>query len=318
MAYITPPTNTSPIDLALSAFEYIQTYFPQWTPNAGALATILVQANAEVAADVKDTSSRVPQEIFKYYGQSVVNLLPVAEAPATVSSTWKMTDTLGHSITSGTVVYVRNDFGEFIGFVVVGGPYVIAPGSNTTAVGAVALVAVLPGEEGNGLSSTHEVTPEDQLAYVDTITLVGTSTNGADAETEEDYLGRLVTELRLQSPRPLLPSDFAVLARRIAGVDRAVAVDNWDPVSGTGFHERTTCIFAVDSAGIGVSAGIKTSIKTYLESLRGENFVINVGDPTYTPVSAAYDIAILPGSSRDLVLTASQDAVREYLRSEEH
>jgi len=69
----------------------------------------------------------------------------------------------------------------------------------------------------------------DSLSWVASIALVGITVGGIDGEEDDVYLNRLKAELQLLTPRPILARDFAVMARRVAGVSRAVALDNYDP-----------------------------------------------------------------------------------------
>jgi hypothetical protein len=55
------------------------------------------------------------------------------------------------------------------------------------------------------------------------------SAGGVDAENDIAYRDRLAAELTLSSPRPILPDDFAILARNVTGVTRALAVNGSIP-----------------------------------------------------------------------------------------
>jgi uncharacterized phage protein gp47/JayE len=65
-----------------------------------------------------------------------------------------------------------------------------------------------------------------------TVTLDAPTAGGVDAESDADYLDRLHELLTLLAPRPILPNDFAVLARTVAGVGRATAIDLYNPTTG--------------------------------------------------------------------------------------
>jgi len=54
---------------------------------------------------------------------------------------------------------------------------------------------------------------------------------GTDAETDSNYLNRLVNELSLIAPRPITTNDYAQLSQNVVGIFRALAVDGFNPYS---------------------------------------------------------------------------------------
>jgi hypothetical protein len=69
----------------------------------------------------------------------------------------------------------------------------------------------------------------DVIDGVETVTMAAAATGGTDEEEADDYLDRLADALSILAPRPILPQDFATLARQIPGVGRAVALDLYQP-----------------------------------------------------------------------------------------
>ena len=64
------------------------------------------------------------------------------------------------------------------------------------------------------------------LSFVYGISASTVSSGGTDPETTQQYIDRLSTELQLLTPRPILPTDYAILAQSVAGVNRATAYNN--------------------------------------------------------------------------------------------
>lgn len=307
--YIEPEIVTDAEDLAARIYAYIEAAVPGWTPAPGNLETILAEAFSSVAADTRDMAVQVPPAIFRTFGAELVGIAPEDAAAATATSTWTMIDTSGYTIPAGTQVEIAGPAGG-VAFVTVD-DVVVPPGSATTSAGEVVLEAVEEGADANGLSSTPSLI--DTLAYVDSIALVGSTSGGVTAETTDDYLDRLSRELRLMTPRPILPADFAVLARRVDGVERAVAIDGLDPTGPTEDNERTVAVAVIDENGNTVSAGVKDDVEELLEAMREVNFVVHVMDPTYTTVDVETTVVALDGYDLGDLQTAIEAAIVEYL-----
>lgn len=284
MAFVDLPIETDPDVLKDEAVAYIQTHVPGWEAAAGNLETLLIEAIAEMAVEQATVAAQVPSALFREFGRRLIGLNPIDGVQAIGATTWTMTDTAGHVIPVGMQVTIDAVLFETS----VEGT--VPAGSSSTVI---PIVAVEPGEEANNL--TGDVEPVDTVAFVDSVVLVGTTSGGVNEETDDEYLDRLVEELTLMAPRPIVPEDFEIMARRIAGVDRALAVDGWNPANSTANNEKMIALAAVDEAGEDVSAGIKTEIKNFLEDRREANFVVNTMSPTYTTIDVVASISVLPG-----------------------
>lgn len=221
MTYLEVPITTETEDLQDAALEHLAAKVPGWEAHPGNLEVWLIEAVAQMAAELAQITAQVPDEIFRSFGLDIAKIAALEAAQATAATTWTARDTLGHTIEAGTQLTIAD-----VGFEVVD-EVVIAPGVAATAAGGVSVIAIEPGEAANGLSTPAE--PVDALEWVQTIAVVGSTSGGADAELDEDYRTRLSEELQLQSPRPIVPRDFEVLARRIAGVHRAMVRDGYNP-----------------------------------------------------------------------------------------
>jgi hypothetical protein len=227
--FIDVPITTDPEVLAQLAFDYLQANIPDWVPNDANLETILIEASALMAAEARDVASTVPTEIFRYFGE-LVGILPQEATRATSTTEWTMIDNQGYTIPAGTQIGIRTAGDVLIPFEVME-DVVILPGA--TIASNVEILATETGIEGSGLPDTSVVELIDTLDFVTTITLETLTTGGVDAEDDDVYLNRLVARLQMLAPRPILARDFAVFAQDIAGVDRAIAVDGYNP-----FHNK--------------------------------------------------------------------------------
>lgn len=290
--YITYPLVADARDLMQRCFDYMALKFPGWEPSEGQLDTALIEGISSEAADIATLTTEVPKTIFRYFGASLIGLIPQDAVAATATSTWYAMDTNGYIIPDGTQVSITDDAGNAVPFVTLGDA-TIPPGSSQTSAGGVTLIAVVPGADSSGVGSVDGVVDlVDIYPWIDHITQVTVSTGGVDAESDDDYLDRLSQQLVAMSPRPILATDFSILARNVTGVQRATTLDGYNPSGGTWGNERMVTIVALDSAGAGVSAGVKTALASYLDGLRELNFVINTTDPT-TSAANGVDVTTL-------------------------
>lgn len=285
--YVSVPIETDPDALAQDAFDYLQAKMPGWSPSDGQLDTWQIEANARMAATLRDIAAEVPASIFRYFGK-LVNILPIDAQQATALTNWTLRDSLGHTIPAGTNVAVADTAGNQFAFELAADVVVQA---GVTTANNVLIVAQEAGADSSGLGSPGaSVSLLDQLAYVNTITLVDVTANGIDAEEDEVYLDRLSRMLRLLAPRPIIPADFADMSRSIAGVTRAVAIDGWDNVALTGGNARTLTVALADALGQTVSSTVKTNVQNLLVASRETTFVIYVTDPTYNTIDVQWDV----------------------------
>jgi hypothetical protein len=288
--YIDPPITTEPDDLAEEAFAYLEEAIPTWLAAPGNLETWLIEANAQLAGELMDVASAVPESIFRYYGESVLGLPPYEAQSATGTTTWTANDAAGYTIEAGTLVGIQASGDELLPFEVQDDT-VIAPGATVAA--NVIVVAVDPGTDANGLTTNPQVI--DPLDWVASITLAGATWGGVDEEDDADYLDRLHELLTLLAPRPILPNDFAVLARTVAGVGRSTAIDlyNPGPPVATNVPRCVTVVVAGDD-GNPVGGTIRGNVDALLQSLREVNFLVFVVDPTYTTINVAFTFTTYP------------------------
>ncbi len=276
------------------AFDYMATKIPGWQPSEGQPDVWLIEAVMGEAADIGSLVSQVPKSVFRYLG-TIYGILPLNASAASVETTWTLTDTLGHTISAGTQVAIADAAGTLQPFTVLV-DVIVPTGQSVTTAGQVLCIATFPGAAAEALGSpAGAVQLLDTIPWVSSITQVAASAGGSDGETDDEYLDRLATELQTITPTPVLPDDFAILARNVAGVQRAVAVDGYNPADNTFNNEKMVTVVALDEAGAGVGVPIRTAIEDYLEGLRLNNFVVNTMDPTSTAVDVTTTYTVKPG-----------------------
>ncbi len=305
--YIDANIIVDPDELFDLAVEYIKARIPDWEAADGNLDTWIIEALSQIGSQVAETAQDVPAAIFRKFGTDLVNLPPHDPTAATGKTAWTLIDEDGHTIPEGTTIGFDGPDGT-VAFQTIA-DVEVAEGDNS--VTGVEIIAVEEGEEGSGFTGAADLL--DTLDFVATVELEGQTTGGSDGESDEEYLARLVDELRLQTPRPILPDDFATLARRIDNVYAAVAIDGYNPGDSTYENERMVTVATRDVDGNANSSGTKTEVDALLQGMREVNFVVHVIDPTYTEIDVSFKGVAWPGWDAEAVEAACVEAVAQYL-----
>jgi hypothetical protein len=323
--FITPTIEVDPAALAGIAFDYLEGAIPNWTPAPSNLDVLVIEAIAQIAAEQAEVAAAVPAAIMRYLGP-LVGAPPLEAAPAQVAARF-ISDDAATSLTvpAGSSIGWRDGDGTLWSFTLIAD--LLVPAGTGYALGVV--VADVPGAGGNGLGGAP--TPAGTLiqaelidvparvAIVDTQTGTVFTAGGTDAEDDAVYLDRLAETLALMSPRPILPNDFAVLARSIPGVFRASAVDGLKPgppydvaAEATG-QQRTITVAVADTAGEVVGSTIRAAVDALLQSEREVNFAVYVVDPVYVTIDVTFTVKCWPDATPSVVQAAAIAAVQAWL-----
>lgn len=303
---------TDSSDLADDAFEYIEDQFPGWAPAAGNLDTHILEDGARMGSELATLILTPATEIFRYYGNNIVKLLPIDPVEATGLTTWPLHDDDGHTIPVGTVITI-----DGIGFQTV--VEVVVPNGDSEANG-VEVIAVDPGTEGNALVGPVELVDTLDFVVDGGITTEAPTAGGIDGETDEEYLDRLAREAELFAPRPLTARDVENFSKRIEGIDRVAVLDNYKPANQPtpGDPEETArpltfTVVPIDAAGQPSSGGVTAALLAMLEANRGTNWDIFALAPTYNVIDVNFEAVAYPGFDAAVVQAAAIEAITQYL-----
>jgi len=277
--FIDADINTDASALTDDAIDNLKAAFAangiDWNGENGDFSVITFGTIAQVlAAPAADTAGQVTSAIFRKFGTDLAGVPYIQGAAATVLSTWTAVDTAGYTLPAGTFVTIGT-----LGFYVQSDQTITA---GTNSVSNVLLIAADVGTAYNGLTGPAELV--DALDWVQSIAIVGTTSGGADPETDDDYQNRLTGQLALQAPRPITASDYATFVQSFppaAGTDqeevgRATAIDGYDVAAIGTFTSTTTSGSATLTA---VSGGVSANV--------GAGTVLSgTGIPTNTTVVA--------------------------------
>jgi hypothetical protein len=309
--FINIPIETEPDAIAQIAFDFMEESVPGWEPNDGNLDVWILSAGARQAAVLRDVASDVPIAILRYIGFFIFGLAPVDATAATALTNWTMQDNAGYTILDGTNVGVRDSNGDLIPFVTVGDFTV--PALSTTASN-IPIAALEEGANGSNLGSVGgNVELVDAIAGPAAITLVAKTSGGSDDEDDQVYISRLISYIRLMSPRPVKAQNFADLARNIAGVWRAAAIEGYNAVSGLTGQPQTVTVFPVDEAGAYVGDTIANQYLAYVTPMMSPNFSVFKKAVTVRTVNVSADITVYTGWDKPDRETAAEAAIVELL-----
>lgn len=315
--YLEPPIEVDPDELNQDSLEYTESVIPGFQAAMAGLYGTLTAATSRIGAVGAEYASAALTTVFVGLGESLHGVPRLRATSATADSTWTMSTPGPHTIPAGLLVEVEGASASAPFRVV--SAVEIPDGETATDAGEVALIAVETGAHTSGLAGPATVAESTDLR-VASIVLTGVTSNGRDEQTVSDYLDDLTAELAQLTRTPILPQDFAVRARRLAGSGRALALDGYDPTAEppTTDNERMVTVALRDDAGEEFSSEIKDTVTDGLEAVRELNFVSHVISGTYTTVDVAFEFVVYPGFDPDIVGPAAEAAVAQLLSPATH
>lgn len=309
--FVRLPVETTPQAMLEEWAAEMESLIEGWNPALAEYETIQAQATIyRLIFPLLQLAANVDAAIFNEWGRQIVKVLPQEATRSTVNSTWTLKDKFGYTIKAGTQVDIARSGDDRVGFIVVS-DVVVAPGSNTTKAGEVVLEAVEPGLEGNGLEGEGILI--DALFFVEGIAIVGASSGGNDAEDPLLYLGRLAETMQTFIEGVVIAHDVEIVARNVAGVGRALAIDNYNLETGKGEQEKTTTVILTDAEGEAVSAEVKEAVEAVLEEKREVNYIFTVGSATYNEIDVEAAIVPMQGFDKAEVAASVKAAIEDFL-----
>lgn len=308
--YVDLGIETDPETLLERARDRMRAQFPGWEPSDAQLDSWILDVVADFGAMLASLAVRAAAAIYERHGLVVYGVAPVAAARASTSVTFTMADGAGYTVPAGTKVAIGDGAGGTVAFELLEALTVTAPA--TTGVGVV--YALEAGADHNGLDPAVDgVQMLSGVSYVAGVAASAVTSGGADAEDPDTYRDRLVGELQAVG-RPVLPDDFAIKARRVPGVARAMVRNLY---VGTGSlateTERAVSLACFDEDGNGVSSGVRGEVEALLQAEREVNFVVAVLDPTVTAVDVTWTAVARRGYEASAVESAGDAALSSYL-----
>ena len=292
-----------PDAMAAAAIQYLEATIPGFEVRPGNVEHVLLHANAQIGAEIVEQAAQIDPLIFSYLGEDLLGI-PAREATtasATATVTWVADVGAAKLYPAASLLSVPSPGGEPVAFQT--NVDLAAPPEG--GVQEVAITALEEGESGNGCFGQAE--PIDVVDGVERVDVLTPSAGGTEDETSDDYLARLSAALTILAPRPILPADFATLARQVAGVERATALDLYQPATAAGGYgtPRTAsaqtnvprCVTVAITAADGAapSDALMQAVFNRLDTSREVNFLTYVVPPAYTTIDVTATVTAYPG-----------------------
>lgn len=309
--------------LTLFSIEYMETAIPGWTSMPGNPETIMMEANGLMASEVVQQALVVPDEAYTYLGTSIYGFPLEDGAPSRGAATITFAaDTPATLIPEGAEVAVPHPSGA---------SYIFATDRDVTAIeggGTVQLdvIATEYGADQNGCFGAGEF--QEVYDGVESI-IVNTTAFGLDPEDPSDYMGRFSTYLTILTARPILPVDHANRALLNPRVERAVAIDLYQPSNAEGGYgqprdaashtnvERCLTTVIMAAGGQPPPDDLLLEVWTDLDANREVNFLEYVISPgengAYTGIDVRATVKPWPGVTNADAQAEAASMVEQWL-----
>ena len=312
-----------PDALADAAIRYLEGAIPGFEARPGNVETVLLYANAQIGAEIVEQAAEIDPLIFAYLGEDLLGIpaRQATEATGDAAVTWAADVETATLYPAGSLIAVPSPAGEPVAFQT--NVDIVAPaGGGVVTTGITALEA---GELGNGAYGAAE--PIDIVDGVEQVNVATATAGGTEDETSDEYLTRLADALTILAPRPILPNDFAVLARQLPGVGRATAIDLYQPSTGQGGYgtprgaspatnvPRCTTVVITGADGAVPGDALMQTVYDRLNASREVNFLVYVIGPGYDAIDVQATVRAYPNYNLAAVEDAAEAALRTWLDS---
>jgi hypothetical protein len=305
--YVAPEIEQDPAAIQQQMIDDLQAQVPGLEVKPATVVYYLLAVFAFLWAQLAELSSQVFSTIFRYYGQKIIRLAPSDAVSASTTVTFTAKDTNGpYLIPAGTEVNLAGADGSPVAFRTIG-DVTIPNGSST--ITPVTVVAAVAGAAGNSLSTFQSVTQTYSFWATIPATILSPTAGGADAEDDDTYQNRLADRLTLLANTLVIPSDFETWARGDTGVDRALAIDNYDStIPGTVNGHITVAL--VNELGASVGSTVKAQVLAEFVANVQSNLVPHVIDAGYNVLAVVFAGKALPGYVASDVLSRATAALQ--------
>lgn len=283
---------------------------PEWDPLEVSPAVIYAQSILVACSELLFAVNRLPGAVLEALGRRGYDLPRDTGGPATATMSFIVADTDGHVLPAGTRVALDVD-GELVTFTT-DVDAAVAVGNDT---GVVAISADEVGTAANGVAAGTPVQVIDSIAFLDEASLDTDVDGGRDPEGGEMYLTRLAARLQRQTLVLTVASQFEFAALEVAGVDRALGIDRYDPAVGPdpGDNLGHVTVALTDAAGAAVAAPVKDAVAAAVGPATQGGLIVHLIDPTITAVPVTMTVH-RDGTLDDAAAAAAvQAALEAYL-----
>lgn len=284
--YISLEMTVEETTITDEAIARLQDRWPTWEPNEADLEVVQLENVASMAAAVAETAASVPSTILQTLGLELFGVEPGLGSPAVGLLTITFIDTVGgYIVPAGSAFDVGGYAFETVNDVQ------SVPGN--AVVADVSIQATEEGTEFNDIPA-GPVDPISPLTVITAATLQAATTGGADPDEDEEYMARLLRELRLNGRCLTTLRNYEEFALSYEDVGRALALNN---------GPRAVAVFLLGSDGAVVSSARKAALLTEFDSAREVNTATTLFDPAFGVIDVSYAVVAYPGfDAADLIV----------------
>lgn len=302
--------STDPGVVARELLARIADRLPGWVPHSAAVEVIVSEEIARLNAVTRETIQRVADWILAEAGQRLHGVDREFGSTAGGTVTFTMLDDAGYNIPGGTRVGWNVSGSERVEFATVE-TLTINAGSLS---GDVDIDAVEAGAHANGLGPGEPpAVLLETFAAVDTVEFAVETSGGADPETLDQYLARLIRRLQLLHITAIHADHFAILAADVNEVHRATALNLYDPAAPTATSDGHVTVVALDDRGVTVSTTVRNTVEDALAADRVLNVVVHTMDATYTTIDLAATVRRTSDVTAADLADRCEQAIRDWL-----
>lgn len=301
--------DKDPQDIVDSALVTLQSRLPDWTPSETNLELAVLEAMALEVAETIYSINRLP-EVMTEVLLTLYGVTRDPGAPPEVTVEFTMADDAGYVIPLGTEISIPISDEVNLSFFT-DSALTIAGGNTTGTVTATATENTIAA---NGIDIGTEAELVDAIEAVDSVITTTEIAGGIAPEATEAWLTRGVQRLQRLTDTLVIPEHFTQFALEQSYVNRANAIDNYDPTSGNPVGDDAGHItVVVYGDGANVSTPNKTALLTLLENNSAANLGVHLIDPTITTVNVTATVKKIASYDSTDVLNNVVDAVEAYL-----
>lgn len=284
-------------DIFESALINLQSYLPAWTPREGQTEVLLLESLALEVSEGVFAINRLPGAVMEV----LMRLYGVTRdlgTPPTATLTFTVSDSNEHLLPAGTRAALALPNGEDPIVFTTTAPLLIAAGSTT---GTVAAVGDRNTDAGNGTAAGTLLDLLDAVVYVERVQLGSTVGGGASEEDDAAWFDRGVGRFSRLVETLVLPRHFKAAALERPEVERAYAIDNYDPAVGpapaagaSGVNAGHVTV-AVYGNGAALTTAQRDAIAVDFDAQAQANLAVHIVDPTITDVTVTSTVLAVAG-----------------------
>lgn len=305
--------DKDPTDIYNLALQLAQQLFPDWTAPAGGTETVLLQVFATIAAEMVYAINRLPDTILQ--NQVIfAGIQPSPGVQSSASATFTLGDTLGHTISAGTLLQLVMSANTAFNYVTTN-DLVISTGAS---VGVVPIVCTSYTSQPNGTPAGTQLNLVGTITtYAESVVLTSPIEGGVDPETTTQWMQRATQAFQAFNTTLCTPTQMqqALLGQYQPSIFRCTVANNWNSATNASALGYMTAL-VYGKGGASCTPSIMSQANTYLQSHAAANLATSVVAAEVTTVNVTTTVMRLPGYEDADVVTAVESALTNWLSTD--